>query len=108
MPDPSSQKSVYGEPGSTRPDFYNPELGETREVKRYDIRDPELRESLIRNTAHLAAYRSGRLPEGTRQRFQLDFRGFGLAPVQIEGVVAQLVAEAGGALAEDDLIVVTD
>ena len=91
----------YATPGSTRPEGYA--VGESLEVKNYNVQTAAGRSALVRNVTHQAIARAAHLPPGTQQRLIIDVRGQEIPNELRQQLVERIVARSNGALGPYDI-----
>jgi hypothetical protein len=79
--------------GSVRPEGYK--IGETIEVKNYDLRTEAGIKSMIANVVKQFRRRVSNLPSGTKQNIVLDVRGQSLNTNQLMKIKSRLMTQTG-------------
>ena len=97
----NGQEVPYGTPGSTRPEGYA--IGESIEVKNYNVETPAGRSRLVRNVTQQAIERARQLPPGTQQRLIIDVRGQEISNELRQQLVERIVNQSNGALGPYDI-----
>jgi hypothetical protein len=97
-----------GAAGSTRPDNYSESLRMSVDVKNYEIVTREGRAKLVKDIVQQMAKRARHLPKGSRQGVVIDVRGQGVSASKLTELRARIVRDAGGRVAPDDIVFLTE
>jgi hypothetical protein len=97
-----------GMAGSTRPDGYSQLFRLSIEVKNYGIKSARAETGLVQKIIGQMAERAPHLPKGSRQGVVIDVRGQRVPSSRLTALRARIVRDAGGLVAPDDIVFLTE
>ncbi len=98
----------HGMAGSTRPDGYSQLFRLSVEVKNYGIKSRKAETGLVQKIIGQMAERAPHLPKGSRQGVVIDVRGQRFPASRLTALRARIVRDAGGLVAPDDIVFLTE
>ena len=95
-PDGNFTKVNWGDPGSVRPDYYNPQTGHCVDIKNYTVTTTSGKNNLINNVVTQYNTRVNIFPSGTTFEVVIDVRGQSWTQEILDEIVERITSRTNG------------